>query len=299
MARKHHFVPQFYLSAFTDPISRDNPTPYLWVVDMQKGTMKRRSVKNVAYNTGFYEWKEMGGKAPSIESIYSQIESRTVLVMKKLWSGDFKLTDKERYYLSIFLGLQLTRTPRFRKASQDALIKHALDWADKIIGNEDALEKLLYKSNARKKPGDAPLMAEDIQGFVQNRRFKVIPNLDYTLQTTLRAGLEFSKLIFTMRWLFVVAVENTHFFTCDMPLALLTPDAKPREVDFDDFHNPELEMAFPISPLCILLMRDHDFPETIAYVADDVVNEINRRIIPVVDRYVFCSSERQGRWALE
>jgi len=49
----------------------------------------------------------------------------------------------------------------------------------------------------------------------------------------------------------------------------------------------------------ILFLRDHGFPEALASAGDDVVNEINRRNFPVIDRYVFCSSEQQGQWALE
>lgn len=256
-------------------------------------------MKNVARITGFYDWKELGDRAPSIESIFSQIESRTATIMRKLRNGDFKLTEKERYHLSIFLGLQLARTPRFRKAGQDALVKHALEQAESLVDNNQHLQKSLDKWNAGKKQIDVLLMAGDIRGFVKNRRFKIVPNPDYILQLTLRAGLEFSKPIFLMHWLFVLSTEKARFFTCDVPMALLSPDAKPRKVNLEGAHNPELEMSFPISPSCMLLFRDHDFPESLVSVGDEAVNEINRRVFPVVDRLVFCSSEQQGRWALE
>ncbi len=299
MGKKHHFVPQFYLNAFVDLNSRGHNTPYLWVADLQAGTVEQRSVKNVACITGFYDWKELGDRAPSIESIFSQIESRTAMIVRKLRNGDLKLTEKERYHLSIFLGLQLARTPRFRKAGQDALVKHVLEQDESLVDSNQYLQKSLDKWNAGTKQSDVPLMAGDIRDFVKNRRFKIVPNPDYILQLTLRAGLEFSKLIFSMHWLFVLSNEKAYFFTCDVPVALLTPDAKPRKVDFECAHNPELEMSFPISPSCMLLLRDHEFPDSLISAGDDVVNEMNWRIFPVADRYVFCSSEQQGRWALE
>lgn len=298
MATTHHFLPQFYLDAFVDPSSRDSHNPFLWVVELQSKTLKRRAPKNVASITGFYDWRELKDIAPSIESIYSQIESRTARVMRKLWNGDLRLTAKDKYHLSIFLGLQLTRTPRFRRASQDTLTKHALDWAESFIGDEEWLQKSLDKFNVGKKPSETPLKVEDIRDFVKNKRFNIVPNLDYTLQTTLKSGLAFSVLIFAMQWLFVIAGEESRFFTSDVPVALLTPDAKPRKIDFEGSRNPELEISFPISPSCILFLREQEFPETVAFAGDDVVNEINRRIFPVVDKYVFCSSEQQGRWVL-
>ena len=299
MGRRHHFVPQFYLDAFVDPSSRGHSNPYLWVVDLQNRTVERRSAKNVARITGFYEWKELGDRAPSIESIYSQIESRTALVMRKLWNGDFILTDKERYHLSIFLGLQFTRTPRFRNASNDASIKYALDWINSLVNDDKRLQASVDSYNMKEGSANAVLTTESIKNFITNGRFKITPHADYTLQMVLRAGIEFSKLIFTMHWLFVLSTEKACFFTCDVPVALLTPDAKPRKVDLEGAHNPELEMSFPISPSCMLLLQDHGFPEALASAGDDVVNEINRRIFPVIDRYVFCSSGHQGRWAIE
>ena len=299
MASKHHFVPQFYLDAFVDPSSRGYTTPYLWVVDLHNKTVKRRSVKNVARIAGFYDWKELVDKAPSIESIYSQIESRVAQVIRKLRDGNFKLTDKERYHLSIFLGLQLSRTPRFRKASDDTLIKHVQDSLDNFVNDDKRLQASLDSFNTKKVTPETALTIDSIRDFVKKKRFKVTANPDYTLQTTLQAGLQFSKLIFVMHWLFVIATEETRFYTSDVPVALLTPDAKPRKIDFEGSRNPELELSFPISPSCILFLREQEFPETVAFTGDDVINEINQRIFPVVDKHVFCSSEQQGRWVLE
>ncbi|MBM4432652.1 MAG: DUF4238 domain-containing protein [Chloroflexi bacterium] len=298
MGKKHHFVPQFYLKAFVDPNSLGRNTPYLWVADLHGATVGQRSVKNVACITGFYDWKELGNRAPSIEPILSQIEGRTATIMSKLRNGDFKLTEKERYYLSIFLGLQLARTPRFRKAGHDALVKYALEQANSLVDDNQRLQKSLDEWNARNKQSDVLLMSGGVRDFVKNKRFNIVPNPDYILGVTIKAGLELSELIFLMRWLFVLSAKEACFFTCDVPVALLTPDAKPRKVDFKGFQNPEIEISFPISPSCMLLLRNRDFPESSVSVGDDVVNEINRRIFPVVDRYVFCSSEQQGRWAL-
>jgi hypothetical protein len=170
--------------------------------------------------------------------------------------------------------------------------------ADSFVENNQCLQESLDKWNAKNKLSDVPLMAGDIRDFVKNRRFKIVPNPDYILQLTLKAGLELSKPIFLMHWLFILSIEKAHFFTCDVPMALLSPDAKPRGMDLDGARNPELEMSFPISPSCMLLLRDQDFPEYLVSIGDDAVNEVNRRVFPAADRFVFCTSEQQGRWAL-
>ena len=158
MDEKHHFVPQFYLSAFIDPNSQDQPSPFLWVADVQQKTVKKRSAKNVAYITDFYEWKELKDKTPSIELIYSQIESRTTHVIRKVRSGNLMLTDREKYDFSIFLGLQLTRTPRFRQASQDAVKSHALELIDSFLEDRGKLQKSIERYNGDKRLGKEPLV---------------------------------------------------------------------------------------------------------------------------------------------
>jgi len=220
--------------------------------------------------------------------------------MRKLKGDNFELTDKERWHFSFFLGLQLTRTLRFRNASNDASIKYAQDWIKNLVNDDKRLQASVDSYNTKRGNANVIPTVKSIRDFVTNGRFKITPHPDYTLQMVLRAGIEFSKLIFTMNWLFVLSAEKARFFTSDTPVALLTPDAKPRRIDLKGSQNPELKIFFPISPLLsVLLLRDQKFPAHVAFADDDFVNEINRGIFPVVDRHVFCSSEQQGLWALK
>ena len=89
---KHHFVPQFYLKGFVDPASEGRPNPYLWVVDLQSQILQRRAPKNVASLTGFYDGAALGNGAPTIETLYSQIERKAALVIGRLRGHNFTLS---------------------------------------------------------------------------------------------------------------------------------------------------------------------------------------------------------------
>lgn len=140
---------------------------------------------------------------------------------------------------------------------------------------------------------------EDIKDFIEKRRYVLSLDSDYVLGITLKAGLEFAGFVFGMDWSFVIAAGGASFFTSDHPVALLTPDAKPRKIDFESGRSPELEMSFPISSSCTLLLHQQELSENILFVDNEQVREINRRTFPVVDRYVFCSNGQLGEWALE
>ena len=67
--------------------------------------------------------------------------------------------------------------------------------------------------------------------------------------------------------------------------------------------NEHLEISFPISPSCTLWMHARsERPDIIKVdvneVDSDVVKELNRRILPTIQRYTYCSSERQAKWVL-
>jgi len=240
---KHHFVPQFYLKGFVDPASEGRGSPYLWVVDLQSQTLKRRAPQNVASITGFYDWAKLGNEAPSIEALYSQIEGKAALVIGTLRNHKFELSLQERYDLSSFLGFQLTRVPGFRRAAVDGFGKHAQGRLQALVQDEEWLHAKLGDHNREK--GDSTLTVEGVKEFVMGKRYTLTPDSDHMLGVALEAGLEFARVAFAMNWSFVIAAKGASFFTSDQPVALLTPDAKPRKIDFGSGRNPELEMSSP------------------------------------------------------
>jgi hypothetical protein len=51
---RHHYVSQFHLRAFVDPLVPPGQEPWLWVGDVKAGTIKRRAPKNVAWERGLF-----------------------------------------------------------------------------------------------------------------------------------------------------------------------------------------------------------------------------------------------------
>ena len=51
---RHHYVPACYLQSFVDPACPPEYEPYLWVVDLDKGKIRRQSPENTAALTDYY-----------------------------------------------------------------------------------------------------------------------------------------------------------------------------------------------------------------------------------------------------
>ena len=49
MSERHHYVSQFHLKQFVDPLSIETRDPWLWIGDLQTGALKQRAPKNIGW----------------------------------------------------------------------------------------------------------------------------------------------------------------------------------------------------------------------------------------------------------
>jgi hypothetical protein len=108
-----------------------------------------------------------------------------------------------------------------------------------------------------------------------------------------------------MRWTFLLTTSDAPFFASDNPARLMSPGAKPLKIKVGEL-NEELEISFPISDTCVLWMHSHDIIQNphigfndVTKIDTDVANKINLAILPTIDRYTYCSIEKQAYWVLE
>ncbi len=312
---KHHYVPRLYLEGFVDPNSRRAKNPYLWVVDLQHDTVRKRSPKNVGKLSGYYDWEDQDLDLPSVEALYSALESKAAPVLRKLSSCLFvlnaqarvalrcrqalPLSNWERFHLSRFVGFQICRGPGFRRTAQEVLVRQGQTHIDGLLQDEELLSSYL----ARHRPQASTLGPEDMaeaREWLSNAKDRVSPNADYILQLGIHSGEEFSKLIFVSKWVLLRASRHGSFFTTDEPAALLTPDARPRPIDFDAGTSPELEIAFPVSRNRMLLFHQTALSARVARMNPGRVDQLmSRSHLPTMQRYAFCSSQEDARRILE
>jgi hypothetical protein len=116
MGERQHFVPRFDLRQFIDPASPVDHEPYVWMVDLVTRTIRRKAPISIAATTNFYEWDSLPAGAQRAEDLYGHFEGRSAPLFTRLQGGIYDLNLEERWTLSIYMALQLTRTPGFREA---------------------------------------------------------------------------------------------------------------------------------------------------------------------------------------
>ncbi len=126
-SKRHHFVPQFYLRRFADGEGK--------LRIYRSGTALepiRSSVKDAAVRTGFYKIDMDGpGDPMQLEAELSRIEGDAAGAIARICAGGFPPTDFDRGVLSVFMALQLTRTPEHRLVMEKQV---------------DTLEKVFYEN---------------------------------------------------------------------------------------------------------------------------------------------------------
>lgn len=282
MLAKHHYVPKFYLSAFTEPKGRS----YLWVADRKNADVRKETPRRAARISGFYDLSNVQVAQRSIiEDFLSLIESRAKAVFDRINDGDFDLTVEERYHLSNFISLQLVRVPAFKQVLSSRLTEFAKKALRRYVDDERSLR------------GRFGNEADFVRDYVLSDRFEVKPGADYVLASMMKLGIDSAIYIFDKNWLFITTQGAETFFTSDNPVGLLTPDASPAQ-GTQPMLDPRLELSISCSPSTALLVHSHDQSAWQESVSIPDVSELNRRVLPTARDYVFAPTKAQAKWVL-
>jgi acylphosphatase len=258
-----HYVPQAYLRGFTD----DQSVEMIWVYDKVQKIFFRANVRNVAQEKNFY--------GPEIEiALNSDIENPANPVLEKLRRRE-AITDTERYSLSVYIAVMLSRAPRRRLKIKERLPAQI----------EETIQKYVHSINQI-------AAATDIQPEIVQRRLQELEELRVRYRSEPpepvikeinipRPNEKIVELIYSMVWRFLIADRGpTRFLTTDNPAFFFEAYGFGRE---------ESELSFPISSQMCLLgnWQGGKGAEGLLGIPEAYVKEMNRRNTSAATRFLF------------
>ena len=258
-----HYVPQAYLRGFTDPQSVE----MIWVYDKVQKTFFRTNVRNVAQENNFY--------GPEIEIVLnSDIENPANPVLEKLRRRE-AITADERYSLSTYIAVMLSRVPRRRAKIKERLPKEIEATIQQYV---DALNHIAMTTDIQPE-----IVQKRLQELEDLRiKYRTEPPEPVTKQINIpRPNEKIVHLIYSMVWRFLIADRgSTRFITTDNPAFFF---------ECYGFGREEAELSFPISSEMCLLgnWQAGKGAEGILGVPEVYVKEMNRRNISAATRFVF------------
>lgn len=294
--KRQHYVAQFHLAGFTQP-SDKHRTEMLWLADTETKIVRQTSTRNVGVEELFYDWRDTswwkeGGGPPEIEQFLGNIEERAAPIFRRFAAIDFKnlrLTDEDRYHISNYIGLQLTRTPLALELV-DGTLRSVVDRKIQELADDPAFEEkwrrfVASRTDAAGFPG-AEITREQIKASPP----RLVPHRDRSLGLSLFAGFKVSERIFEMPWCVLVAPEAL-FFTSDHPVFMHSVNNDPRTV----------EVSLALSSRVRLVAHGKPRPAgrgNIIYLTERGTETCNRLVLQAVHRFFFCPTEPLAQWTL-
>jgi hypothetical protein len=206
--KRHHFVPKFYLRQFADHKKR--------VRIYARGTTKKpvvTSVINAAVESGFYTIvEESGAESQSVEQLLSKIEGLARGAMVRMLEGRFPPDFEDRANLSLFMALQILRTPENR-LSFEAMV--------------DYMQKILFQGwtpdYTRERLREAGIETTDeavaeIMDVVENPdKYRFIPHQNEHIRNMLTVATKLAPVIASRSWL-MAHTKRQALVTSDHPV---------------------------------------------------------------------------------
>ena len=133
-ARRHHYVPRFFLRNFC------NAEGKIRVFDKLSGASIVTSPRNAAVQRGFYNLDDLGDPE-AMERWLGNIESQVAPLLGHLAAGDTIVRNADKAPLAAFMATQAARTPRSRRAFED-IVTQAVPRALRLAGHRDVIATL-------------------------------------------------------------------------------------------------------------------------------------------------------------
>jgi len=196
-ARKHHYVPKFYLEGFTR-----EERGSLVVYDRARKQYRSQKPVNILHIRDYYALEQEDGTLNyDIEKAFSQIEGAAKAIIVKLDEGG-SLTDVERLELALFTAFQFTRTPAFLATIEAADRGLAERLTDLLAPSGHTLSDVVDKNG------------DPIGSFIRHR--------DDLLRLALKLAMEMAPALSQMNMAVIERpTDRTSFVTSDSPFCLV------------------------------------------------------------------------------
>ena len=286
MKKRHHYVPQFYLSAWADP----NRGGRVWEYPKAGGQPVAKHTKEIAFENHYHTTIRHDGTKDSetVENMFADIEGGAASTIKALRERQ-AVTPEILEAFICYAALSFARVPQAKHNASvltEAFLKaRAIELAENKKGFEEQFRQL---KEEQQKPYSAD-EAEAARQVLLNPKLRVKPEAAFGFAIVLAAPALMSFA--TMNWTFHYIDQAEHrFLTCDNPVFFCFPETAGAE--FHGFEHPHVEIVFPLSPkLMAFGSRRPPQGEFYLQASEAGVDECNLRIVASAVRFIYASQE--------
>ncbi len=277
-AKRHHIVPRFLLARFAEPPGNNDGR--LAQIDTTSGATARVSVKTAATRHRFYSVRSTEAEKDNrIESLISLVEDHAAEAIELLLECPERMGDHDRIAISIFIALQVQRTPR-ALARAEAMIRETAEAVlREHVGDPAAFAKAARERGVERPGEELERMRLHLQRAMSEGRLRA----EYVREEAWRAMvdnlLEAGRHPLEMEW-YLLRPGEGEFVASD------------NGFNVERSADGKLETALPLAPdACLVLAGKGDGLRRIR-VPREAVADLNLRTYADAERFIFGHSEK-------
>ncbi len=218
VARKHHYVPQAYLAAFTSTGAKDGQ---FYVLDVETGRAFRTSPLNVGAQRDFNRVDVEGHPPDAIESALAPFEGEAVAAIRRVIDIEAFPNDSDWNLILNLLGLIAVRNPKMRGSFNDAREQVLRRLGDLLVSNENVWNHHIAKAREAGESISETVSFEQVKQFVEEGSYAIEFHPEGNLRIEFKAFDELLPLLGQRTWSVLVAPERGPEFICsDHPVTV-------------------------------------------------------------------------------
>jgi hypothetical protein len=215
-ARRHHYVPQFYLKGFVE----DRNRPRLFVVDIDERHTFSTAPANVAVERDFHTIEAAGQPPDAVERMLAGLEGEISSAMERIISSRSLSDHNDRIHLFIFMALLLVKNPGMRARIGSFIGQVTMARFQMLASDAGAWNR---EMESAKDDGTIPRTADtdQLRELVLAGAFNIGVTAPGHLQLEFNLVDEIAALIASRRWMLYRSQQGrTGFVTSDNPVSL-------------------------------------------------------------------------------
>ncbi len=218
-ARRHHYVPQFYLAGFS---KSGGSKSKIHVIDKNKKIHFETSPLNIAVKRDFNKIT-IKGKEDAIEAIMAEFEGDVAPVFKYMIKNRALPENNDFNVLMNFICLLSIRNPKLRKTFGNFQKDLAHRTIALLVSNEkiwDSLMEEMQKNTGKHAPS---VSYESMRRFVKERRYKLQISTDHFVASEFKLYDKVLPILARRKWTTIHSNEKVgEFVTSDHPVTLIS-----------------------------------------------------------------------------
>ncbi len=291
-ARKHHYLPQAYLAAFTETSTKEGQ---FHVFDPDNGNCFRTSPKNVAAQRDFNRVDIEGKSHDILEQALSPLEDRMVQACRKINRSETFPGDENFNYIINLMGLIAVRNPKLR-ASFNQMREQVINIQNRfLVSDRKIFEHHMKRAVEEGYVRENSITFEEMKQFVEKREYEIEFLPEGNLGVEFNALDTLIPLLGKRVWSLFVAPDPGPCFICsDHPVVLSWKESERTEPI--GYGLNKTEVFFPLGIRTGFYGVYEGYLPPVVRLKPSNVAKLNRRIAENAERYIFSTFDKFFIW---